>query len=282
MATVYFFNGTQSGTADGSYADPYDLSSLATQESASSSGDIFIFKDGTYSLSADQTFSGGAGISYQAESDRGVIFDANSNHFVFGVANGTGATVDFSLSGFDFIDFINGNSHAFFIQMDLTNTVTFNRCRIENQTSSAAGGVIGKDTTAEHMNVVFNETVFVIKTTGTASKVFRDRNGTTADIASLSLINSTVYYEGGSSALVMERTGTTVIKNTILYGGNANATLGTSGVFLTESYNCYYNIGESADAANAIIVDDPQFVDSANGDYRLRPTSPCINAGTAS
>jgi hypothetical protein len=282
MATVYFFNGTQSGTADGSYADPYDLSSLATQESSSSAGDIFIFKDGTYSLSADQTFSGGAGISYQAESDRGVIFDADSNHFVFGVANGTGATVDFSLSGFDFIDFINGASHAFLIQMDISNTVTFNRCLIENQQSTAQGGVIGKDATGEHLNAVFNETVIVVKTTGSSSKAFRDRNGTTANLASLSLINSTVYYEGGSSSTVMERTGTTVIKNTILYGGNANATLGTSSVFLTESSNCYYNIGESADVANAIIVADPQFVDSATGDYRLRPSSPCIGAGTAS
>jgi hypothetical protein len=282
MATVYFFNGTQSGTADGSYSDPYDLSSLATQESASSSGDVFIFKDGTYSLIADQTFSGGSGISYQAESDRGVIFDANSNHFVFGVANGTGATVDFSLSGFDFIDFINGTAHAFFIQMDISNTVTFNRCLIENQESAAASGVIGKDATGEHLNAVFNETVIVVKTTGSSSRAFRDRNGTTSAVASLSLINSTVYYEGGSSAKVMERTGATVIKNTILFGGNSSITLGTSGVFLTESSNCYFNIGESADAANNIIVVDPQFVDSATGDYRLRPASPCINAGTAS
>jgi len=282
MATVYFFNGTQSGTADGSYADPYDLSSLATQESASSSGDIFIFKDGTYSLSADQTFSGGAGISYQAESDRGVIFDANSNHFVFGVSDGTGATVDFSLSGFDFIDFINGSSHAFFIQMDLTNTVTFNRCRIENQTGTNSTGLIGKDASAEHMNVVFNETVFIIKLTGTTTKIFRDRNGGSTANASVSLINSTVYFEGGTNGIIAERTGTTVIKNTILYdGGSGSTTLG-SPPSLTESHNCYFNIGESADSANNIIVDDPQFVDSANGDLRLRPTSPCIGAGTAS
>lgn len=29
------------------------------------------------------------------------------------------------------------------------------------------------------------------------------------------------------------------------------------------------------------IVDDPQFVDEANGDYRLRPDSPCLDAGVA-
>jgi hypothetical protein len=281
MATVYFFNGTQSGTADGSYADPYDLSSLATQESASSSGDVFIFKDGTYALGADRTFSGGAGISYQAESDGGVIFDANGNHFVFGVSDTVGATVDFSLSGFDFIDFANGNNHAFFIKMDINNTVTFNRCLIENQTSAAAGGIIGKATTAEHMNVVFNQCVLDISSTAGGAEAFRDQNATSAGLASLTLNGCTLKHSTGGTSNIFDRTGTTVIKNTILYGGNSGISLGSFSS-LTESYNCYYNVNQSADPANNIIVDDPQFVDSTTGDYRLRPSSPCINAGTAS
>jgi hypothetical protein len=35
----------------------------------------------------------------------------------------------------------------------------------------------------------------------------------------------------------------------------------------------------SSDANNLAVV--PQFVDSSSGDYRLRPTSPGINAGAA-
>ncbi len=281
MATVYFFNGTQSGTADGSYADPYDLTQLTTQESASTSGDVFIFKDGTYALSADRTFSGGAGISYQAETDRGVIFDANGNHFVFGVSDNTGATVDFSLSGFDFIDFANGNNHAFFILMDINNTVTFNRCLIENRTSGAASGIIGKTTTTEHMNVVFNQCVLDISSSASGAEAFRDQNATSAALASLTLNGCTLRHSTGGTSNIFDRTGTTIFKNTILYGDNSGISLGTFSS-LTESYNCYYNVNQSADPANNIIVDDPQFVDEPNGDFRLRPTSPCINAGTAS
>ena len=281
MATVYFFNGTQSGTADGSYADPYDLTQLTTQESASTSGDVFIFKDGTYALSADRTFSGGAGISYQAETDRGVIFDANGNHFVFGVSDNTGATVDFSLSGFDFIDFANGNNHAFFILMDINNTVTFNRCLIENRTSGAASGIIGKTTTTEHMNVVFNQCVLDISSSASGAEAFRDQNATSAALASLTLNGCTLRHSTGGTSNIFDRTGTTIFKNTILYGDNSGISLGTFSS-LTESYNCYYNVNQSADPANNIIVDDPQFVDEPNGDFRLRPTSPCIGVGTAS
>jgi hypothetical protein len=39
--------------------------------------------------------------------------------------------------------------------------------------------------------------------------------------------------------------------------------------------------GGTGDGTNNIFA-DPQFVDFATGDLRLRPSSPCIGAGTAS
>ena len=131
------------------------------------------------------------------------------------------------------------------------------------------------------MNVVFNQCVLDISWTAAGAEAFRDQNGTSTTSASLTLNGCTLKHSTGGTSNIFDRTGTTVIKNTILYGGNSGISLG-SFPSLTESYNCYYNVNQSADAANNIIVDDPQFVDSANGDFRLRPTSPCIGAGTAS
>ncbi len=34
--------------------------------------------------------------------------------------------------------------------------------------------------------------------------------------------------------------------------------------------------------ANGVLISDPMFVDAANGDYRLQPNSPCIDAGDPS
>ena len=206
--------------------------------------------------------------------------DANGNHFVFGVSDNTGATVDFSLSGFDFIDFANGNNHAFYILMDITNTVTFNRCLIENQTSGATGGIIGKTNTTEHMNVP--QCVLDISSSASGAEAFRDQNGTSSALASLTLNGCTLRHSTGGTSNIFDRTGMTIFKNTILYGDNSGISLGTFSS-LTESYNCYYNVNQyTADPANNIIVDDPQFVDELEGDFRLRPSSPCINAGTSS
>jgi len=79
-----------------------------------------------------------------------------------------------------------------------------------------------------------------------------------------------------------------VLKNNILVGNKGTELISntTTNISPTSaSHNCYHNLGVNSgnapDSAGAVFA-DPQFVDSANGDYRLRPTSPCIGAGTAS
>ena len=42
---------------------------------------------------------------------------------------------------------------------------------------------------------------------------------------------------------------------------------------------CGYPAVSKFTAANGCINDDPKFVDPANGDFRLQPNSPCVNAG---
>ena len=81
---TWIFNGTQSGTADGSYSDPYDLSNLSTAESDAVAGNRKIFfKDGTYNLSSALTFGSAitsTSLTYGAESTRGVTFSSTSTY----------------------------------------------------------------------------------------------------------------------------------------------------------------------------------------------------------
>jgi hypothetical protein len=44
-------------------------------------------------------------------------------------------------------------------------------------------------------------------------------------------------------------------------------------------WNCFYNNGSNWTLRNGDIVADPQFMNAPNGDFRLKPTSPCLNTG---
>ncbi|RKY12817.1 MAG: hypothetical protein DRP82_06365, partial [Planctomycetota bacterium] len=83
--------------------------------------------------------------------------------------------------------------------------------------------------------------------------------------------------------------GSVTINNSILWG-DAASTGGEicvmAGGLCVLNYCCvdgsgygYASGGGTIDDTNHCIYQDPQFVDAANGDYRLKDTSPCIDAG---
>ncbi|RKY14799.1 MAG: hypothetical protein DRP82_03210 [Planctomycetota bacterium] len=76
--------------------------------------------------------------------------------------------------------------------------------------------------------------------------------------------------------------------NCILWGDSAGA--GGNEIYIYDSHSsctlnhcCVDNTGYGGQSGsiteNNCIYDDPQFVDAANGDYHLKDTSPCIDAG---
>jgi hypothetical protein len=91
--------------------------------------------------------------------------------------------------------------------------------------------------------------------------------------------------------IIYENSGGT-ITNGILFGSNAQGSMIFNNIIVgcTTSINdtaminsggwsCFYNNGSNWTLRNGDIVADPQFMNAPNGDFRLKPTSPCLNTG---
>jgi hypothetical protein len=239
MATVYFFNGTQSGTADGSYADPYDLSSLASQESASSSGDVFIFKDGTYTQTSDLTLAGTNGITYQAESPLGATLDLNA----FQLTTGSNALFDMTVKNLRLVGF-KDTSVGIQTLANQSHKVFFEGCYIESDaTNSSTSGIIGYQQTLTTLGLraTFRRCAMKLYNTSAGEAFYHRTTAPSHPFLELDSCSISVNVSGGLTSLT-QNVDTFIIKNTIIYGDtNAVNGLGTNSS-LTESNNCYYNV----------------------------------------
>jgi hypothetical protein len=128
--------------------------------------------------------------------------------------------------------------------------------------------------------VTLNECEFYYAPTGSSLTIFNRANNTTMNGCSL------FFDASGASSASNVGSSPETYKNTIISSNNGSAF--TSDLFGSSGMtNCCLNnvfVTSASSGATDCIDGDPQFVstDSANIDLRLRPSSPCINAGTAS
>lgn len=284
MATYYISPTGNDTTGNGSSGTPW--ATIAKAITGSTNGDTIICKNGTYTWVNQTVFNER---TIQAETNGLVIFDASSTEvnwvpgtnvtitgLVFKNANNTGdgksifvgdnkgasLRVVVTFNNCQFINLAASNTHfgAHFNISRLggsqvgNHTMTFNNCLFVNPSSTFTNSGILFNAYSISPNTVtytFNNTTFYLATTGTAR------------------ITNIVTSTGGAACYG-------VTKNSIIYNGSGNTL--TAGITTSNYTDAYLVTGMPAGTGN--ITTDPLFVDAANGNFNLRPTSPCIDTGT--
>jgi len=274
MATVYIAPTAQ-GTGDGtSAANAYAFSSLSTAESDAGNGGTILFTDGDYNTATNSFQNGGstlATLTYKSLNPLGarLIETSAYSYLLIGSTSGAFATTtiikDFYVQN---LYYYPAQSAATYQLSGIKQLDTINN----NASVTSSGLLNGRSNTLAH---TVNNCSFTFKV-GTTSSFFNDAGAMNVNNTSIHLVTDSTNANG-----IGQYTGTApTLKNTII-SVDASGKLNSAALDISKiTYSCLYNTPETVSGTN--IDDDPQFVDSATGDLRLRPSSPCIGTGTAS
>jgi len=272
MADHYFaVTGSGSGTgADADNPQTFSTTNLNTAEAASSSGDTIFFLDGDYIFAGTVSFDGPSGITYKSLNLHGAKLTGNGT--IRSINIGQSSTNTISLRDFQFADLtINSSADDNGGSKNLLD-------RIKHIDSTAFNRTVGFFNSAD---LDVTNSSFLFKYTGTGNKVFRTA-------ASLTLTSCSIHcVVSGLPANDITITGGALssnsLKNFIFSSDDSSVFASSHDLASKASYSCFHNAGSANTSGGSNnLFEDPVFVDATNGDLRLRPTSPCINAGTAS
>lgn len=291
MTTYYISPTGNDTTGNGSNATPWLTISKA--HTSASSGDTIICKDGTYTW-VTQAFS--KSLTIRAENTLLAIFDGASS------ALNWQPSVDTTISGIRFTN-ATGAANVPIFRLEVSATLTFNSCRfdtllIHGTSNAGQGGLIGTGLGGSGspifvLNLCIIDDVYMMST-ATENYLLSGRLDVVNRIVTYTLTNCALYFVNASSQrvqkILMKSTSfvssganiVSTIKNCIVHNNTGNAlsySTGASGIVNTLTNSCFYNI-TGVPSGTALVTSDPLFVDPANDNFNLRPTSPCVNTGT--
>ena len=266
MATVYIAPTAQ-GSADGtSEANAYAFGSLATAETDAGPGGEIIFLDGTY-LSNAFNFEAN-GVNYKSLNKLGATLEGNSGSLrLITLGHYSTSIVAKSLEGF-----------------------VVNNCNIssyQGSTSSAKNTIKNNKFTAtlSGNNMIQSQTYNTTDLINNSFNIDFDSGSSLSQYYNLGTLNGNTFYidiDASVTSITSGFDGSSLVGKNNIWVSTDSSKIGIS-IASRDSFSCFHNYGSSntSGGTNNVFA-DPQFVDSTNGDFRLRPSSPCINAGTAS
>jgi hypothetical protein len=297
MATYYIATTGNDTTGDGSSSNPW----LTLQKflDTSSDNDTLIVKDGTYTLTANVTISQR---TIQAENNGLAIFDGGSTtKYIF-----VGSTNTFTGLIFQNFHASSANNTGIFTYSGTFGTTYFQNCtfkdnRLGYTTSSVRGPMFRASNAAVADNATFDFNTCLFHGNNAL------QSGATRGcyFGGINEFNSATYVNMTNCTFVENKTDGTYVpnmfysqsangfinvnfKNSIIYnstGSVFNLVLNNNSIVsFTTTYSDYFNISDPNSptiiTGTGVITSDPLFIDPANNNYNLSPSSPCIDAGT--
>lgn len=95
------------------------------------------------------------------------------------------------------------------------------------------------------------------------------------------ICNNTIYENAGGTITTGINISSGAL-NTTIFGNiivGCTTSINDAATVTFGGWNCFYNNSSDWTLRDGDIVADPQFMDVANGNFRLKPTSPCLNTG---
>lgn len=292
MAEYYISPTGDDSTGDGSQALPWQ--SIVQAKSASLLNDTIHLANGTYAFPDNivdtAVFENRTWIGNMTDPSL-VVIDGNGE--LHGIRVGYTSTYT-DIRGVTFTNvYQDGQGYTFLkgydsigLQIDFTSCI-FHNLRLGHAFTRANGYIPNARLPIKFISCVFYDAFPMYAAGGGEWGGFFQAYS--ASIWQPQMINCTVYIDPTPSGCLNWQgifggiTNTGYVKNCIFLNGGYVSTLyrQNTSKLSNPSYSCIYGFADATpETGDGVIFDDPLFVDAANGNFNLRPTSPCINAGT--